>query len=38
MIERYTEVLEMYDMEVYGVRKGRGAWVLDTDRGCRLLK
>lgn len=38
MTERYTEVLEMYDMEVYGVRKGRGAWVLDTDRGCRLLK
>lgn len=38
MTERYTEVLELYDMEVYGVRRGRGAWILDTDQGCRLLK
>lgn len=38
MTERYTEVLELYDMEVYGVKKGRGAWILDTDKGCRILK
>ena len=38
MTERYTEVLEQYDMEVYGVKKGRGAWILDTDKGCRILK
>ena len=38
MTERYTDVLEMYDMEVLGIRRGRGAWILDTDRGCRLLK
>lgn len=38
MTERYTDVLEMYDMEILGIRRGRGAWILDTDRGCRLLK
>ncbi len=38
MTERYTEVLELYDMKVLGIRRGRGAWILDTDQGCRLLK
>lgn len=38
MTERYMDVLEQYDMEVYGVKKGRGAWILDTDKGCRILK
>ena len=38
MTERYTDVLEQYDMEVYGVKKGRERWILDTDKGCRILK
>lgn len=38
MNERYTEALEQYDVEVRAVRKGRGAWICETDQGLMLLK
>ena len=38
MNDRYLEALEQYEMEVTTVRKGRGAWICETDRGMRLLK
>lgn len=38
MNEKYTEVLEQYDMEVSSVRKGRGAWICETDQGFRALR
>ena len=33
MIDRYLEALEQYEMEIISVRKGRGAWICETDQG-----
>ena len=38
MNDRYLEALEQYEMEVTTVRKGRGAWICETDRGMRHIK
>lgn len=38
MNDRAVELLEQYDIEVLKTRKGRGAIVCDTDRGCLILK
>ena len=38
MNERYQEVLEQYEMELLSVRKGRGAWICETDKGLKLLQ
>ena len=37
MNDRNTEVLEQYDMEIFSVRRGRGSWICETDKGLRLL-
>ena len=36
MNERYQEVLEQYEVETLSVRKGRGAWICETDKGLKL--
>ena len=33
-----TDVIEKYDLTVEKLRRGRGAWVAETDRGLMLLK
>lgn len=33
-----TEVIGQYELEVEAMRKGRGAWIFETDRGLKLLK
>lgn len=33
-----TEVIEQYELEVDSLRKGRGAWIFETNRGLKLLK
>ncbi len=38
MNDRNTEVLEQYDMEIFSVRRGRGSWICETDKGLRLLR
>ena len=38
MNEKYVEALEQYEMDVISVRKGRGSWICETKKGCRLLK
>ena len=38
MNDRNTEVLEQYDMEIFSIRRGRGAWICETDQGLRLLR
>lgn len=38
MIDRYMEALDQYEMEIISVRKGRGAWICETDRGIKLLR
>lgn len=38
MNERNLKVLEQYDLEVRNVRKGRGSYIIDTDKGLVLLK
>lgn len=38
MNERYQEVLEQYEVETLSVRKGRGAWICETDKGLKLLQ
>ncbi len=38
MNDRAVELLERYEIEVLRTRKGRGAIVCDTDRGCLILK
>lgn len=38
MNDRAVELLEQYEIEVLRTRKGRGAIVCDTDRGCLILK
>jgi CotS family spore coat protein len=36
--DRAVGLLEQYDVEVFRTRKGRGAIVCDTDRGCLVFK
>lgn len=38
MNERDMEVLQQYDLEIYRSRKGRGAMLLETNQGLKLLK
>ncbi len=33
-----TEVTGQYELEVENIRKGRGAWIFETDQGLKLLK
>lgn len=33
-----TEVAGQYELSVESMRKGRGAWIFETDRGLKLLK
>ena len=33
-----TEVIGQYELQVESLRKGRGAWIFETDRGLKLLK
>lgn len=37
MLEKMSEVYEMYDMEILGTGRGRGAIILKTDKGIRQL-
>ena len=37
MLEKLSEVYEMYDMEILGTGRGRGAIILKTDKGIRQL-
>jgi len=36
--DRAVELLEQYEIEVLRIRKGRGAFFCDTDRGCLIFK
>ena len=36
--DRYEEVLKQYALQVRGVRRGRGAWIYETDQGMKSLK
>lgn len=38
MIDWGMEIVEKYDLEVINIRKGRGSWIFETDRGLKLLK
>ena len=38
MIDWNAEIVETYELEVTASRKGRGAWIFETDRGLKLLK
>lgn len=38
MNDRAVALLERYDVEVRGIRKGRGAILCDTDKGCLIFK
>lgn len=38
MNDRAVILLEKYDVEVLGTRKGRGAILCDTDKGCLIFK
>ncbi len=38
MNDRAVALLEKYEVEVSGTRKGRGAILCDTDRGCLIFK
>ncbi|MBQ7796757.1 MAG: spore coat protein CotS [Lachnospiraceae bacterium] len=38
VIDWNTEIVEKYELCVAGSRKGRGAWIFETDRGLKLLK
>ena len=38
MNERNTEVLEQYALEIRSLRRGRGAWICETDQGLKLLR
>ena len=37
MIDKLAEVVEKYDMEIYGLKRGRGGLIYDTNRGKRQL-
>lgn len=36
--EKYTEVLSQYELEILDVRRGRGAWLCETNQGLKLLR
>lgn len=38
MNDRNTEVLGQYELEIKTLRRGRGAWVCETDQGLKLLR
>lgn len=38
MNDRNTAVLEQYELKVEAFRRGRGAWVCETDQGLKLLR
>lgn len=38
MNDKYEEVLKQYTLQVKSVRKGRGAWICDTDQGTKSLR
>ena len=38
MIDWSVEIAEKYELEIRSARKGRGAWIFDTDKGLKLLK
>lgn len=38
MIDWGAEAAEKYELKIENVRKGRGAWIFETDRGLKLLK
>lgn len=38
MNEKNLKVLEQYDLEVRNIRKGRGSYILDTNKGIVLLR
>lgn len=38
MNDRYEEVLKQYALQIKSVRKGRGAWICETDQGMKSLK
>lgn len=38
MIDWGAEIVEKYDLEVISIRKGRGSWIFETNRGLKLLK
>lgn len=38
MDNRFTEILEGYDFEIHNISRTRGAFLLDTDKGLKLLK
>ena len=38
MNDRYMEALEQYEPEAVSVRRGRGAWICETETGWRILK
>ncbi len=38
MNEKYTEVLEQYELELISARRGRGAWICETDQGLKMVR
>ena len=38
MNEKYTEVLEQYELELVSARRGRGAWICETNQGLKLVR
>lgn len=38
MNEKYTEVLSQYELEILDVKRGRGAWLCETNQGLKLLR
>ena len=36
--DRYEEVLKQYALQVKSVRKGRGAWISETEQGAKSLR
>lgn len=38
MNEKYTEVLSQYELEILDVRRGRGAWLCETNQGLKMLR
>ena len=38
MVEQALSTLEQYDLEIKGVRKGRGVWIVNSKEGDFVLK
>ena len=36
--DKYEEILKQYELQVKAVRKGRGAWICETDQGLKSLR